>query len=82
MSLINSAKACFLRGKMYGWDAEKMMRDYCKGTGEKSDIPNNEEPGCSYTRGCRSRCENINKFYPPTTLDGYVWSEDEYKKYC
>ena len=82
MSLINSAKACFLRGKDYNWDAEKMMRDYCKGTGEKSDIPNNEEPGCSYSRGCRSRCKNINKFYPPTTRDGYVWNDEEHKKYC
>ena len=64
MSLINSAPACFLRGSEYGWDAEEMMRDYCKGTGEKSNIPSSDESGCYKTRGCRSRCENINKFYP------------------
>ena len=39
MSLINSAKACMKRGEDYNWDAEEMMRDYCKGTGEKSITP-------------------------------------------
>ena len=27
-------------------------------------------------------CKNINKFYPPTTRDGYVWNDEEHKKYC
>ena len=45
---------------MYGLDAEEMMRDYCKGTGEKSDL-NGEDSGCGHTRGCRGRCNNINK---------------------
>ena len=80
MSLINSAPACFLRGKQYGWDAEEMMRDYCKGTGEKSNIPSSEESGCYKTRGCRSRCENINKFYPAPSKSGYVWSDEEHDK--
>jgi hypothetical protein len=81
MSLINSAPACFLRGNMYGWDAEEMMRDYCKGTGKKSDL-NGEDSGCGYTRGCRGRCKNVNKFYPTTNNSGYVWDDNEHKKYC
>jgi len=82
MSLINSAPKCFKdAGKKYNWNAEEMMRYYCKGSGGKSNL-NNEEAGCSYTRGCRGRCVTINKFYPAHPTSGYVWDVEQYNKYC
>ncbi len=74
MAAQNSANRCLLRGRNGDWDAEELMKDYCKGR---------DYGGCPDTGGCRTRCRNINQFYPaPTDKKGYVWTEDEYKKYC
>ena len=74
MAAQNSANLCLLRGRNADWDAEELMKDYCKGR---------DNGGCPSTGGCRTRCRNINNFYPaPKDKEGYVWSKDEYKKYC
>ena len=74
MAAQNSANLCLLRGRNADWDAEELMKDYCKGR---------DNGGCPSTGGCRTRCRNINDFYPaPKDKEGYVWSKDEYKKYC
>ena len=74
MAAQNSANACLLRGRNADWDAEELMKDYCKGR---------DNGGCPSTGGCRSRCRNINDFYPaPSGQEGYVWTKEEYKKYC
>ena len=74
MAAQNSANLCLLRGRNADWDAEELMKDYCKGR---------DYGGCPDTGGCRTRCRNINQFYPaPKDKEGYVWTQDEYKKYC
>ena len=74
MAAQNSANACLLRGRNSDWNAEELMKDYCKGR---------DNGGCPSTGGCRSRCRNINDFYPvPPGQKGYVWTKEEYKKYC
>ena len=63
MAAQNSANACLLRGRNSDWDAEELMKDYCKGR---------DNGGCPHTGGCRSRCRNINDFYPaPPGQEGY-----------
>jgi hypothetical protein len=74
MAAQNSANLCLLRGRNEDWDAEELMKDYCSGR---------DNGGCPSTGGCRTRCRNINDFYPaPKDKEGYVWTHDEYKKYC
>ena len=74
MAAQNSANLCLLRGRNEDWDAEELMKDYCTGR---------DNGGCPSTGGCRTRCRNINDFYPaPKDKEGYVWTQDEYKKYC
>ena len=74
MAAQNSANLCLLRGRNADWNAEELMKDYCKGR---------DNGGCPSTGGCRSRCRNINDFYPaPRGQKGYVWTKEEYKKYC
>ena len=74
MAAQNSANRCLYRGRRYNWNAEELMRDYCVGR---------DNGGCPDTGGCRSRCKNINEFYPaPPNQEGYIWTNEEYRKYC